>query len=179
MKIQYNTIFSHATTTIHYMAYNITEDVDSINCNSSWCNVMLRACNDAHHPFWYAQILGIYHANCFFGPNSSSQPDHVEFFFVQWFGWDPDWQGGSGTCRLDQIGWVPEDDPSGAFGFLDLAHVIQACHLIPAFSYGQTTSLLSPSQVQEFSTGDWTNYYVSRYVKKLDPLVYLLTYSDL
>ena len=37
--------------------------------------------------------------------------------------------------------------------------------------------LLSPSQVQEFSTGDWTNYYVSRYVNEPDPLVYLLTYE--
>ena len=85
---------------------------------------MLRACDDARHPFWYARVLGIYHANCYFGLNSSTQPDRMEFLFVRWFGRDPDWQGGPGTCRLDQIGWVPEDDPSGAFGFLDPARVI-------------------------------------------------------
>ena len=177
VKIQYNTIFSHATATIHYMAYDITQDLDSINCNSPRRDVMLRACDDARHPFWYARVLGIYHANCYFGPNSSTQPDRMEFLFVRWFGRDPDWQGGPGTCRLDQIGWVPEDDPSGAFGFLNPARVIRACHLIPAFAYGQTTRLLSPSQAREFSTGDWTNYYVSRYVNEPDPLVYLLTYE--
>ena len=177
VKIQYNTIFSHATATIHYMAYDITQDLDLINCNSPQCDVMLRVCDDTHHPFWYVWILGIYYANCYFGPNSSIQPDCMEFLFVQWFGWDPDWQGGPGTCRLDQIGWVPEDDPSGTFGFLNLACVIWAYHLIPAFSYGQTKCLLSPFQEWEFSTGDWTNYYVSRYVNKPDSLVYLLTYK--
>jgi hypothetical protein len=166
VKIQYNTIFSHATATIHYTAYDVTKDLDSINCNSKSPrrDVMLKACDGARHPFWYARVLGIYHANCYFGPDSSSLPVWMEFFFVRWFRVDPDWQGGPGTCKLDQIGWVPEDDPSGAFGFLDPARVIRACHLIPAFSYGCTAHLLSPSQAREFSTGDWTNYYVSRYV---------------
>jgi hypothetical protein len=62
---------------------------------------MLRACDDHHHPFWYARVLGIYHANVFFGPNFSSQPERMEFFFVRWFGRDPDWQGGPSTCKLD------------------------------------------------------------------------------
>jgi hypothetical protein len=160
-------MFSHATATLHYTAYDITQDLDSINCNTTRRDVMLRACDNARHPFWYARVLGIYHVNCFFGPNSSSQPDRVEFLFVRWFGHDPDWQGGPGACRLDQIGWVAEDDPSGAFGFLNPARVIRACHLIPAFSYGQTARLLSPSQARDFSTGDWVNYYVSRYVREL------------
>lgn len=168
MKIQYNTIFSHATATFSYTAYDITQDHDSINCNTTRCDVMLRACDDARQPFWYARVLGIYHANCYFGPNSSSQPERMEFLFVRWFGRDPDWQGGPETCRLDRIGWVPEDDPSGAFGFLNPARVIRACHLIPAFSYGKTTRLLHPSQARDFSTGDWVNYYVSRYVLAVD-----------
>lgn len=165
MKIQYNVIFSHATATIHYTAYDLTQEFDSIKCHkrNGRCNVMLRACDNARHPFWYVRVLGIYHTNCFFGPNSS-QPDHVEFLFMRWFRHDPNWQGGPRTCRLDQIGWVPEDDPSGAFGFLNPARVIRACHLIPAFSYGKTLRLLHSSQAQDSSTGDWVNYYVSRYV---------------
>jgi len=168
VKIQYNTIFSHVTATFHYTAYDMTQDYDSINCNNrnGRRDVMLRACDDARHPFWYARVLGIYHANCYFGPNGSSRPDRVEFLFVRWFGRDPDWQGGPRTCRLDQIGWVPEDDPSGAFGFLDPARVIRACHLIPAFAYGKTPHLLHPSQARDFSTGDWVNYYVSRFVDR-------------
>lgn len=165
VQIQSTVIFSHATATFHYTAYDLTQDSDSIKCNerNSQCNVMLRACDNARHLFWYAHVFGIYHANCFFGPNSS-QPNRVEFLFVQWFGCDPDWQEGPRTCRLDQIGWVSEDDLSGAFGFLDLARVIRACHLIPAFLYGKTLRLLHPSQAQDFSTGDWVNYHVLRYV---------------
>lgn len=175
VKIQYNTIFSHATTTLNYTAYDVTQDHDSINCNTSRRDIMLRACDDAHHPFWYARVLGIYHANTYIGPNSGNRPERMDFLFVRWFGRDPDWQGGPGTCRLDRIGWVPENDPSGAFGFLNPARVIRACHLIPAFSYGKTAQLLSPSQARDFPTADWVNYYVSRCVSKrltVDPLIY-------
>jgi hypothetical protein len=137
---------------------------------------MLRACDDARHPFWYARVLGIYHANVFFGPDFNAQPERVEFFFVWWFGRDPDWQGGPGTCRLDRIGWVPENDPSGTFGFLDPARVIRACHLIPAFCYGKMTHLLSASQARDSLTGDWVNHYVSRYVLTSNTST-LLTYT--
>ena len=64
--------------------------------------------------------------------------------------------------KLDRIGYVCEDDPSGAFGFLDPALVVRACHLIPAFAYGRTTSLLGPSVARDSLTGDWESYYISR-----------------
>jgi hypothetical protein len=54
VKIQYNTIFSHMTATFNYTAYDMTQDQDSINCNTTRRNVMLRVCDDARHPFWYA-----------------------------------------------------------------------------------------------------------------------------
>ena len=165
MTIQHNTIFSHATASLNYAAYDITQDHDSIKTR---CNVMLHACDNGRHPFWYARVLGIYHTNVFFASNTSRQPqglpERMEFFFVRWFGYEPEWQGGPGMCKLDRIGWVPENDPSGAFGFLDPARAIRACHLIPAFAYGKTTELLQPSQAWDFSTVDWVNYYVSRYV---------------
>ena len=172
MTIQHNTIFSHATATLNYVSYDITQDHDTIKSRH---DIMLRACDNGHHPFWYARVLGIYHANVFFGPNISRQPqgrpERMEFFFVRWFGYDPEWQGGPGPCKLDRIGWVPENDPSGAFGFLDPSRAIRACHLIPAFTYGKTTSLLLPSQARDFSTVDWVNYYVSRYVRPIDSLM--------
>jgi hypothetical protein len=50
--------------------------------------------------------------------------------------------------------------------------------LIPAFTYGKTTELLLPSQAWDFSTVDWVNYYVSRYVLPTDSLMLdLLTYT--
>jgi len=127
---------------------------------------MLRACDDAQsqHPFWYARVLGIYHANVYFGECFRSHPERIEFLFVRWFGHDPDCAGGPAAHRLDRIGWVPEHDASGAFGFLDPACVLRACHLIPAFAEGKTTRLLGPSRMRDSQSGDWVNYYVSRSV---------------
>lgn len=133
---------------------------------------MLRACDDAQHPFWYARVIGIYHANVFFGHNSGCRLEQVDLLYVRWFGRDPDWKGGPATLRLDRIGWVPEDDPSGAFGFVNPSRVVRACHLIPAFALGKTTRLLRVSQTWDTLSGDWINYYVSRSVPS--PFEYLI-----
>ncbi|KAI5833921.1 hypothetical protein K523DRAFT_295015 [Schizophyllum commune Tattone D] len=116
-------------------------------------------------PFWYARVLGIFHANVF--PDQHAlEPTRMEFLWVRWYGAEPDWVGGPATLRLDRVGYVPEDDPSGAFGFLDPALVVRACHLIPAFAHGQTASLLTPSIARDHLTGDWESYYVSRFVDR-------------
>ena len=159
-------IYAHATARINYTTYDIKHDFDVINCKTGRRDVMLNACDDVptQHPFWYARVFGIYHANVYFGGPLKCRSERVDFFFVRWFGHDPDWKGGPAACRLDRIGWVPEHDNSGAFGFLDPARVIRACHLIPAFSEGKTARLLTPSQMWDSRSGDWVNYYVSRSV---------------
>ena len=164
--IKQNMIYSHATARINYTTYDIKRDFDTINCNTGRRDVMLKACDDipTQHPFWYARVLGIYHANVYFSGPLKNPSERIDFFFVRWFGHDPDWKGGPATRRLDRIGWVPEHDASGAFGFLNPAYVVRACHLIPAFSEGKTTSLLTPSKMWDSPSGDWVNYYVSRSV---------------
>lgn len=164
--IKQNVIYSHATARVNYTTYDIKRDFDVINCNTGHRDVMLKACDDVptQHPFWYARVLGIYHANVYFGGSLKNQSQRIDFFFVRWFGHDPDWKGGPAARRLDRIGWVPEHDASGAFGFLNPAYVVRACHLIPAFSEGKTTRLLSPSNMWDSRSGDWVNYYVSRSV---------------
>lgn len=126
---------------------------------------MLRACHDVLpvgvHPFRYARVFGIYHANVYFGDHFESHPERIDFLFVRWFKHDPEWQGGPGSCRLDHLSWVPGHSTS-AFGFLDPACVVRACHLIPAFAQGLTTHLLGPSQMWDSRSGDWVNYYISR-----------------
>lgn len=100
----------------------------------------------------------------------------VDLLYVRWFGRDPDWKGGPAIIRLDRIGWVPEDDPSGAFGFVesvDPSRVVRACHLIPAFALGKTTRLLRLSQTWDTLSGDWINYYVSRFVDRDTMMRYL------
>lgn len=67
---------------------------------------------------------------------------------------DPAWVGGPRTLRLDRIGFVPQGDQSGTFGFLDPARVTRACHLIPAFDLGQTSKLLRLSRFRDFEHSD-------------------------
>jgi hypothetical protein len=117
---------------------------------------------NAPHPYWYARVLGIYHTNIYVA--GQREPRRMEFLWVRWFGRDPDWSSGPTTCRLDRVGFVPEEDPE-AFGFLDPMEVLRACHLIPAFSQGRTTDLLGPSIAREDPSGDYVNYYVMRSVQ--------------
>lgn len=159
VNIRHHTIYSHATARFNYTTYDIRRDDDTINPRTRR-DVMFRACDDSQRPFWYGRVIGIYHANVYFGGDCDTK--RVDFLFVRWFGHDPDWTGGPRTLRLDLIGWVPENDPSGAFGFVDPARVVRACHLIPAFVHGKTTQLLRSSSTWDTPSGDWVNYYVSR-----------------
>ncbi|KZV69074.1 hypothetical protein PENSPDRAFT_735574 [Peniophora sp. CONT] len=175
--LRHDQIYRHATATFNYHTYDVRRDQDRININNTHRDVMLFANEDSvpdgerRHPFWYARVLGIYHANVFFGPTSKTE--RVDFLFVRWFGVDPDWAGGPRTLSLDRVGYVPQGDESGAFGFLDPARVIRACHLIPAFHLGKTTSLLHPSRFRDAVDGDWGSYYISRFVDRDMSMRYL------
>ncbi|KAI0027632.1 hypothetical protein K488DRAFT_60856 [Vararia minispora EC-137] len=161
-----NTIYRHATLTINYTAYDVRRQHDLIHVTESRrerCDVMMRANDNGQHPFWYARVLGVYHANVFFP--GSRKHTRVDFLFVRWFGIDPEWQGGAAAKRLDRIGYIP-GDASEAFGFLDPSRVIRACHLIPVFTEGTTEKLFPPSKYRDFPGGDWVNYYVSRFVDR-------------
>lgn len=46
----------------------------------------------------------------------------------------------------DHIGFVPEHD-NDAFGFVDPAQVLCACHLIPAFAYDKTLAFYNLLQL--------------------------------
>jgi hypothetical protein len=98
----------------------------------------------------------------------------IEFLFVHWFRHDLKWQGGPGSCRLDHLSWVLGHSTS-AFGFLDPAHIVQACHLILTFAWGLTTCLLGPSQMRDLPSGDWASYYVSRSVLTISKACVMLS----
>lgn len=163
---QHGRIFSHATACFNYTTYDIRREQDTINVNGQRRDIIIPSYEDTHngnspHPYWYARVIGIFHAKVFF--RDSRSPTIMKFLWVRWFGRDPQWTSGPSSLRLDRVGFVPEDDPE-AFGFLDPTQVIRACHLVPAFVHGKSLSLLSPSIVRDSDTGDWVNYYAMRYV---------------
>lgn len=125
---------------------------------------------DDPHPYWYARIIGVCHAHVRY-VGASSQSDifeHVEFLWVRWFGRDLTSPGGFAHKRLHKIGFLDSEQPGVAFGFLNLAVVIRAVHLIPAFHYGRTDEhLKGPSFARQYTLdnddadSDWVYYYVN------------------
>ncbi|KAI0028039.1 hypothetical protein K488DRAFT_59706 [Vararia minispora EC-137] len=182
VSIQANTIYQHKTVTINYTTYDIRRESDLVHIKTptnSHCDVMMHAESEAsdnsdlepvdaperRHPFRYARVHGIYHANIFLPGEAKAQ--RIDFLFVRWFTIDHTQKGGPLTKRLDRISYVDERSGS-AFGFLDPAEIIRACHLLPTFSAGKTHGMVSKaSHLQDFADGsDWRYYYVSRFVDR-------------
>ena len=167
-------IYRHKVLRINYTTYDLRREQDSLNPRlPDHANIMVLSPenekeNDDPHPYWYARILGIYHANIrHIGPGSNSpEPQQMDFLFVRWFGREPDPKPGWKAKRLIHLGFVPGNDGS-AFGFLDPAQVIRAVHLIPAFRWGRvTTKYLPQSQIArgiKDPDTDWQLFYVAMY----------------
>ena len=123
---------------------------------------------DNTHPYWYAQVLGVYHMLILTShpaaPRCSARP--MQFLWVRWLGIEPGYTSGSRVARLPKIGFVEAMDKD-VFGFLDPDLVIRGSHLIPTFHSGQTCTLMpydGPTTTRP--TGekdDWVNFYVNMY----------------
>ncbi|KAJ7076247.1 hypothetical protein B0H15DRAFT_790815 [Mycena belliarum] len=177
VNIQHQRIHQHATAAFNFTRYDVQRDQDTINSSTGRRYVMVKSNETdedglAPHPYWYARVLGVYHANVYHP--AARVPRRYEFLRVRWFGRDPDWDSGPRHLALDRVGYVPEDVPE-AFGFLDPALVLRSCHLIPAFSLGKTTTLLQSSTARDSDEGDWVNFYVMRFVDRDMMMRYLGT----
>lgn len=129
---------------VNYTTYNVCRKQDIIN-PSTHHNVMVLSheTEPGQHPYWYACILKVFHTHirhCGLESwNLLVQP--MEVLWVCWYGINPGHRYGPTLTQLPKVGFVPESD-SAAFGFLDPSLMIIACHLIPVFSNGCTSSLL-------------------------------------
>lgn len=160
-------IYQHATAKFHYTTYDLRRGQDTINSNTTKNTIMVSSQaepvrNTEWHPFWYARVHGIYHANIsHYGRGIRKQ--RVDFLWVRWMGEDPEWRAGDKARRLDRVGFVPYDGDTEPFGFVNPSHVIRASHIIPAFSCGKTFDLLPNSKFYSCGeSGDWVNFYVNR-----------------
>lgn len=151
---------------VNYTTYDMRRSQDSMNPRTH-CDVMVHSPEDepGSHPFWYARILGVFHAKVLHtgGKAWNRSVQHMEFLWVRWFGIEPNYRYGFKAARLPKIGFIPENDIN-AFGFLDPSMVLWGCHLVPAFAGGCTTQLLKtvlPTAAHHpDETSDWANYYV-------------------
>ena len=156
-----NCIYQHHLFRVNYTTYNVHHAQDTINpCTDHW-DVMLLAPLQSAHPFLYACVLGVFHANVIYTGQGLKDylPRCMEFLWVCWFevvdvpvGWE--------HTALDHLRFMPtvQDD---AYGFVEPASVLRGCHLIPAFASGK----IHPDGVLPSQSGheaDWKHYYVNR-----------------
>jgi hypothetical protein len=82
------------------------------------------------HPFWYACMLGIYHANVIYisEGNANFLPHQLEFLWVRWYELEDQLE----TSQLARISFPPSSDDH-SFGFLDPNDILQACYVIALF----------------------------------------------
>ena len=77
------------------------------------------------HPFWYAQVLSVFHTQVLHADLAATNKSvqNIEFLWVRWLGLVPGCQFGFKEARLPKVGFVPHTDPL-AFGFLDPSLVL-------------------------------------------------------
>lgn len=167
---QHERIYRHSVLRINFTTYDVGREQDIVNPQTSKCFIMLYSNEDEKdssqpkHPFWYAEVLGIFHANVRQDtPDGFTPYKLIDFLWVRWLGLDPKFQGKSKVGELDCVGYISSDDPE-AFGFLDPDCVIRVAHLIPVFKHGRTINLCPPSVTRD-PEGDWEYFYVNRYVQ--------------
>jgi hypothetical protein len=120
------------------------------------------------HPYWYAHIIGIFHAMVS-KVGSKTAYKQIDFLWVRWYGLDMHARSGFKARRLHQVGFLDSNVDAGAFGFIDPLDVIRAVHLIPAFHFGKSSLLLSPSiaRCEDEGDEDYERYYINMFVLPL------------
>ena len=160
----HNRIYEHQTLRINYTSYDMRRCQDVVHVGRpDHANVMVLGYEDGGdghepHPFWYARVIGIFHADVKY---CGGEPEKMDFLWVHWYGRDVSHQSGWRARRLPRIGLLEEGNPE-AFGFLDPSDVVRASHLIPSFKFGHrglvtTPSGLSISRLHK----DWIYFYVA------------------
>lgn len=157
---------------INYTTYDVRRKQDTINPRTPHRDVMVLANNEdtSEHPFLYARVLGIFHANVVYtgsGSGSSQAADYTPrryyFLWVRWFELDPKVaSGGWGPSKLDRLRFPPMKN-SDSFDFLDPADVVRSCHIVPTFRLGRCHKDHEKGLSHHARDRmDWRGYYLNR-----------------
>jgi hypothetical protein len=164
-------IYSHRLLRINYTTYDVRRDQDVLNPNTTHHNIILLAGAEVEngeelnrHPYLYARVLGIYHANIIYvGPGMVNyNPRRLEFLWVRWYQhWEVADVMGWNAHHLDQLSFPPMAS-EGAFGFVNPSDVLRSCHVIPRFAKGKQHSDRVALSKCARDGEDWKAYYVGR-----------------
>lgn len=159
-------IYRHNILRVNYTTYDVRRKQDTINPRTAHQDIMVLGDgeDDADHPYLYARVIGIFHANIIYTGSLPADycPRRLEFLWVQWYKLDPKGAtGGWGSSTLDRL-CFPSMVNEASFGFLDPADVVRGCHIMPLFRRGMhydDRKGLSPCAKD---SNDWSSYYLNR-----------------
>ncbi len=178
IRIRNNTIYQHCTARINYTTYDMRRDYDTVNPRTHPF-VMVPSPEKGlnSHPFWYAAVLGIFHAEVqHIGQQSSDiRPKIIKFLWIRWLEPVYDHTFGQKKAKLPKLCFSSCHDEF-TFGFLDPAHVLRGCHLMPAFADGKKAEPLITINDTEATWNnkfhdDWKHYYIGMCVIFLNLLM--------
>ncbi|KAJ7917935.1 hypothetical protein B0H13DRAFT_2321865 [Mycena leptocephala] len=106
-------IYMHKILRINYTTYDVRRGQDCLNPRTHSDVMYLTPEEDAPHPFGYAQIIGVFHADVVNTADRNSKPQSMEFL----------------RKRYHRIEFVPQSDPD-AFGFLNPDEFIRGAHIL-------------------------------------------------
>lgn len=147
---------------VHFTTYDLRREYDTVNPRTHGNVMVLSGETNPSDPYWYAQVLGIYHMEVWISTGARPVKRHLEVLWVRWLAAIQGYTSGAEHARLPKIGFVEEFDRD-AFGFLDPGQVIRGAHLIPAFAAGRGVSSLHYGKSLARPGGqldDWEEYYV-------------------
>ena len=162
-------IYRHHIVRFNYTTYDVRRGQDVINPGTSHCDILLLANRsmvtrpELDHPFLYARVLGVYHANVAYTGEGmlDYEARRIEFLWVRWFEYDGARSVRWKDLRLDSVRF-PSLASEGSFGFIDPRDVLRGCHMIPAFARRKSHSdEVSISRCARDGK-DWNHYYVNR-----------------
>ena len=134
---------------LNYTTYDLRRSQDIINIKThSDVMVIANEENDDAHPYWYARVIGIFHADVRYrNPQDEvTERRSMEFLWVRWLDGDLKHHSGFKAQWLPWIRFASSNDES-AFGFLDPEMIVRAAYLIPAFVHGETEDQLPDNSI--------------------------------
>ena len=156
-------VYRHRLLRVNYTTYDLRQEFDSINPRTDHRDIMLLSGSDGSHPFCYARVLGIFHANIIYtGPGSKDfRSRQIEFLWVRWFEVIQDHSSLWEQQTLDTVRFLLMTDKD-AFGFVDPANVLRGCHVIPAFADGRLHPDGAALSSWAGDSDDWKQYYINQ-----------------
>ena len=108
-----NTMFSAKQLSVNYTMYDVCRDCDTINTGTHpYIMLWSPEAGTSTHPYWYAQVLGIYYAHVWTTHLAAQKrsAQRMEFLWVRWLSIEPGYRSGSKVARLPKVGFVEDSD---------------------------------------------------------------------